>query len=106
MARDPNTAALYKYAKGWGGGKLSIIYPVLDKSFSLTGLEEPIKLDNFKNFVVQFRKNAEAAGGPGVESDDFMKFTNVIRRKVTNLKISELFRIIEHEHSSQITTQP
>ena len=32
---------------------------------------------------MQFRKNAEAAGGPGVESDDFMKFTDLKRKQVT-----------------------
>jgi hypothetical protein len=85
---DTDTAALDKYAKGWGKGDLSIIYPVLDKSytFAMTGMEKPVTLGKFKKFFKQFRKDAEAGGGPALESDHFMKFTNVIRRKVTTLR--------------------
>eukprot|EP00091_Calanus_sinicus_P003470 TRINITY_DN13638_c0_g2_i2.p1 TRINITY_DN13638_c0_g2~~TRINITY_DN13638_c0_g2_i2.p1 ORF type:complete len:132 (-),score=58.80 TRINITY_DN13638_c0_g2_i2:90-458(-) len=84
MATEPNTAALDQYARGWGRGDTSIIYPSLDTSFTfiMTGMEEPVKLDKFQQFFVQFRKDVEAGGGPGVESDVFMKFTNVIRRQV------------------------
>ena len=84
LVSDDNTAALDQYARGWGRGDTSIIYPVLDRSytFTMTGMDEPVKLDNFKQFFVQFRKEVEAGGGPGIESDVFMKFTNVIRRQV------------------------
>ena len=88
-------------------GDLSIIYPVLDKSytFAMTGMEEPVTRDKFRKFLKQFRKDAEAEGGPGVESEDFNKFTNVIRRKVTEIvvdsmlsnKFSESCRVTEHE---------
>ena len=86
MASDHNTVALDQYARGWGMGDSSIIYPVLDMSytFTMTGMVEPVKQDNFKQFFVQFRKEVEAGGGPGVESAVFMKFTNVIRRQVTD----------------------
>ena len=71
----------------------------------MTGMEEPVTRDKFRNFLKQFRKDAEAGGGPGVESEDFKKFTNVFRRKVTEIvvdsmlsnKFSESCRIPEHE---------
>ena len=45
-------------------------------------MKEPVKLNQFKKFFVQFRKDAAAAGGPAVGSNKFMMFQNVIRRKV------------------------
>ena len=65
-------------------GDLNIVYPVLGHSytFHLKGMKEPVKLNQFKKFFVQFRKDAAAAGGPAVGSNKFMMFQNVIRRKV------------------------
>jgi hypothetical protein len=61
MASDDNTAAPEQYARGWGMG------------------------DNFKQFVLQFRKEVETRGGLGVESDVFRKFNTFIFRLVQYL---------------------
>merc|ERR1712123_481285 len=45
----------------------------------LTGMEEPVKRENFRQFFAQFRLDAAAGGGPAIESEEFMMFTNVIR---------------------------
>ena len=81
---DPNTEALDKYAKGWSRGDINIIYPVLENSytFNMPGMEAPVKLQDFKQFFVQFRTDIAAGGGPALDSDVFMKFKTVIRRQV------------------------
>ena len=88
---DPNTEALDQYAKGWEKGDSSIIYQVLDMSYIFTSRVQKgpgipnyyrVTRDGFKQFLVDLRKAVAEKGGPAIESDDFMKFTNVIRRKV------------------------
>ena len=81
---DPNIAALDLYAKGWARGDMNTIYPVLDKSytFAMSGMEEPVKLENLKQFFSQFRSDVATGGGPATDSDTFMRFTNIIRRQV------------------------
>ena len=51
-----NTEALDRYAKGWSRGDINIIYPILENSytFNMPGMEEPVKLQDFKHFFVQF----------------------------------------------------
>ena len=87
MSSDQNTLALDQYALGWNKGDPLQILPVLDKAYTLTmsGMDDPIKLDNFVQFFIEFRKDAEAAGGPEAGSDAFMKFKNIIRRQALDI---------------------
>ena len=81
---DPNTQALDLYAKGWSRGDVNMIYPILENTYTLDmkGMEKPVNLQDMKQFFLQFRTDVAAAGGPGLDSDVFMKFKNVIRRPV------------------------
>ena len=89
---NPNAAALKKYANGWEKGDSSIIYSVLDKKYTYTirdkqmnQLVKPVKRKGFKQFMVKLRKMAADNGGPAVKSVDFMRRTNVKKRKVTKM---------------------
>ena len=88
---NPNAAALKKYANGWAKGDSSIIYSVLDKTYTYTirnkqmDLAKPVKRTGFKQFMVKLRKMAADNGGPAVKSVDFMRRTNVKKRKVTRM---------------------
>ena len=79
-----NNAAHYISTLGWARWDSAIIYRVVDDSYTFSGLPsmEPIDKINFKMFWVNFRSNIEDGGGPKSVSSEFMKFKNVIRRKV------------------------
>ena len=68
-------------------GDSSVIYEVLNDSYKFSGLPnmDPVEKEKFKDFWVDFRSNIESKGGPKITSDEFMKFKNVIRRKVSIL---------------------
>ena len=52
MSSEQNTIALDQYALGWGKGDPSLVCSVLDQSytFTMTGMDQPVKLDNFVQF--------------------------------------------------------
>ena len=86
MTDTENNTALDTYSLGWVRGDSAIIYRVVGDSYTFSGLPnmEPIDKINFKMFWVNFRSNVEDGAGPKSVSGEFMKFKNVIRRKVSN----------------------
>ena len=84
MSDTENIQALDTYSLGWARGDSAIIYKIVDDSYTFSGLPnmEPVDKLNFKMFWVNFRSNVEDGGGPQSVSSDFMKFKNVVRRKV------------------------
>ena len=87
MTDTENNAVLDTYSLGWARGDSAIIYRVVHDSYTFSGLPnmEPIDKINFKMFWVNFRSNVEDGGGPKSVSGEFMKFKNIIRRKVSSL---------------------
>ena len=81
---EENNEVLDTYSLGWARGDSSIIYKTVDDSYTFSGLPnmEPVDKPNLKPFWVKFRSSVEDGGGPKSASSDFMKFKNVIRRKV------------------------
>ena len=81
---EENIAVLDTYSLGWAKGDSTIIHRVVDDSYTFSGLPnmEPVDKINFKMFWAKFRMNIEEGGGPAQSSGEFMKFKNVIRRKV------------------------
>ena len=86
MTDNENNAALDIYSLGWARGDSAITYRVVDDSYTFSGLPnmEPIDKVNFKMFWVNFRSNIQDGGGPEYGSWEFMKFKNIIRRKLSN----------------------
>lgn len=84
MSDKANNQVLDTYSHGWSLGDSNIIYKVIDKSYTFSGLPnmEPVEKESFKEFWVNFRSSIESGGGPVQGSSDFMKFKNIIRRKV------------------------
>ena len=84
MSDEENNQALDTYSLGWARGDSAIIYKVVDNSYTFSGLPnmEPVDKLNLKMFWVNFRSNVEDGGGPKMVSSEFMKFKNIIRRKV------------------------
>ena len=84
MSDEENNKAFDTYQDGSSKGDSSIMYSVLDDSFTFSGMPgtEPVTKDGWMAFWVGFRASVEAAGGPKIDSTDFMNFKNVIRRKV------------------------
>ena len=61
---DPNTALTENY---W-----IMNTEALDRyayTFNMPGMEAPVKLQDFKQFFVQFRTDIAAGGGPALDSD-------------------------------------
>ena len=65
-----------------GAGR--IMYPVLDElyHFEIKGQRHVFRTD-FLRFWASVRTNVADGGGPAVESNDFMRLTNVNRKQVT-----------------------
>ena len=83
MSDAENIKALDTYHDGSAKGDSSIMYSVLDDSFLMTiPGTEPVTKEGWMAFWVGFRSSVEAAGGPKIDSTDYMNFKNVIRRKV------------------------
>ena len=84
MSDAENKEALDTYAEGSAKGDSSIFYSVLDDSFTFSGMpdREPVNKEGYVTFWAEYRAIVEAAGGPKIDSTDYMNFKNVIRRKV------------------------
>ena len=85
MSDSDNIVALDIYSLGWARGDSAIILRVVDDSYTFSGLPgmEPVAKQDFRGFWVNFRSSIEDGGGPKAVSGEFMKFKNIIRRKVT-----------------------
>jgi len=78
--RIMNEEVLDKYTEAWQLGDMRPYLSILHPSYTLSGVSPtPVPRDEIYEFVIKFREQAAAAGGPAVESKDFLRLTNLIR---------------------------
>jgi len=80
-----NKKVVGMYLDGWSKGNSSIIYEVLSDSYTFRCVGNPAGLvtkEGFKQYTAGFRSIVEKNGGPNANSAEFMKFKNVVQRKV------------------------
>merc|ERR1712167_48484 len=97
MALPPeDVACLDAYIEAWEKGSAEGLHGQMSDEYKFTMIgSEPVPKAEFVEFIDGFRKSVAEAGGPSLESDDFMKIHGQVRKQIGDTTVEAGIFVID-----------